>query len=76
MIPANKRRKKRVLRVKICRFCENRIRGIDFKDVDLLRRYQTEKGRILPRRITGSCYVHQKMLAEAIKRARNLAMVM
>lgn len=76
MIPANKRRKKRVLRVKICRFCENRIRGIDFKDVDLLRRYQTEKGRILPRRITGSCYVHQKMLTEAIKRARNLAMVM
>jgi len=76
MNPTNRRRKKRVIRVKICRFCENRIRGIDFKDVELLRRYQTEKGRILPRRITGSCYIHQKMLAEAIKRARNLALVM
>lgn len=56
--------------------CENRIAAIDFRDVDLLRRYQTEKGRILPRRITGNCYKHQKMLTQAIKRARGLAMVM
>ena len=76
MRPAPRRRKKRVVRVKICRLCENRIKNIDFKDVDLLRRYQTEQGRILPRRITGTCYIHQKMLAQAIKRARNLAMVM
>jgi len=71
-----RRRRKRIVRIKVCRLCENRIKYIDFKDVDLLRRYQTEKGRILPRRITGTCYQHQKMLAESIKRARNLAMVM
>jgi len=56
--------------------CENRIGALDFRDVELLRRYQTEKGRILPRRITGNCYKHQKMLTQAIKRARVLAMVM
>ncbi len=71
-----RRRRKRIVRIKVCRLCENRIKYIDFKDVDLLRRYQTEKGRILPRRITGTCFHHQKMLAESIKRARNLAMVM
>ena len=76
MRPTVKRRRKRVVRIKVCRLCENRIRFVDFKDADLLRRYQTEKGRILPRRITGTCYLHQKMLTEAIKRARNLAMVM
>jgi len=76
MRPPVKRRKKRVVRIKICRLCENRVKFIDFKDADLLRRYQTEKGRILPRRITGTCYLHQKMLAENIKRARNLAIVM
>jgi len=63
------------MRRKVCRLCENKIRQIDFKDVDLLRRYQTELGKILPRRITGNCYQHQKMLAFAIRRARNLALV-
>lgn len=76
MRPTVKKRRKRVVRIKVCRLCENRIRFVDFKDVDLLRRYQTEKGRILPRRVTGTCYLHQKMLTEAIKTARNLAMVM
>ena len=76
MRPTVKRRRKRVVRINVCLLCENRIRFVDFKDTDLLRRYQTEKGRILPRRITGTCYLHQKMLTEAIKRARNLAMVM
>ena len=51
------------------------MKSIDFKDVELLRRYQTEQGRILPRRITGTCYTHQKMLAQAVKRARQLALV-
>jgi small subunit ribosomal protein S18 len=64
------------VRVKVCRLCENHVKGIDFKDVDLLRRYQTEKGRILPRRITGTCHLHQKMLAKAIKQARNLALAL
>jgi len=68
-------RRRKIVRKKVCRLCENTVKYIDFKDVDLLKRYQTEKGRILPRRITGNCYGHQKMLTEAIKRARNLAMV-
>jgi small subunit ribosomal protein S18 len=71
-----RKRKKKVIRKKVCRMCENRVRYIDFKDVDMLRKYQTEKGKILPRRITGNCPDHQKMLCSAIKRARVLALVM
>jgi small subunit ribosomal protein S18 len=71
-----RKRKKKVIRKKICRMCENRVRYIDFKDVEMLRKYQTEKGKILPRRITGNCPDHQKMLCSAIKRARVLALVM
>ncbi len=69
------RKRRRLSRIKVCRMCEHGINFIDFKDVDTLRRYQTEEGKILPRRITGNCYVHQKMLRRAIKKARNLAMV-
>ena len=61
---------------KICRFCENRVTYIDFLDADTIKKFQTENGRILPRRVTGSCMNHQKMLARAIKRARELALVM
>jgi len=71
-----RRRKRKLARKKVCRLCENRISQIDFKDVELLRRYQTEQGKILPRRITGNCFKHQKMLAAAVKRARELALVM
>ena len=71
-----RKRKKKVIRKKVCRMCENRVRYTDFKDVDMLRKYQTEKGKILPRRITGNCPDHQKMLCTAIKRARVLALVM
>ncbi len=70
-----KKKRRKLLRTKTCRLCEMRITFIDFKDVELLRKYQTEKGRILPRRVTGACFKHQKMLAHAIKRARNLALV-
>lgn len=72
-----KRRKKRsrLLRPKICRFCEEGILYIDFKHDELLSRYLTEKGKILPRRITGTCSQHQKMLATAIKRARVLSLI-
>ncbi len=73
----DKRRKKRkrAVRPKVCRFCEDRIMYLDFKDVDTLLRYVTDKGRILPRRITGTCLRHQKMLARAVKRARNIALM-
>ena len=71
-----RRKRKRIIREKTCRLCENKIFNIDFKDVELIRRYQTEGGRILSRRITGNCYKHQKMLAIAVKRARVLALVL
>jgi len=70
-----KRKKRKTVRVKVCRLCENHVEGIDFKDVEFLRRYQTEQGKILPRRVTGNCFKHQKMLAAATKRARELALV-
>lgn len=70
-----KKRSTRNLRPKVCRFCEDGILYICFKDLEILSRYVTEKGRILPRRITGTCPWHQKMLTVAIKRARALALM-
>ncbi len=70
------RKRRRLDRIKVCRMCENGVTYIDFKDVDILRRYQTEEGKILSRRITGNCYTHQKMIRKAVKQARNLALVM
>jgi small subunit ribosomal protein S18 len=69
------KRKLRMTRPKVCRFCEDAILYIDFKDVDTLNRYTTEQGKVLPRRITGTCFNHQKMLSDAIKRARDIAMM-
>ncbi|MGL4854160.1 MAG: 30S ribosomal protein S18 [Lentisphaeria bacterium] len=71
-----KRRRKKAVRVKICVFCEERVNYIDFKQVEVLKRFQTEQGKILPPRITGTCPKHQKMLATAVKRARNLALTL
>jgi len=76
MKPVRKHRRRKVVRQKVCRLCENKVKYIDFKDVDLLRRYQTEQGKILSRRITGNCYKHQQLVGAAIKRARNLALVL
>ncbi len=70
-----RKKRRRLLKKKVCRLCENGVEHIDFKDVELLRRYQTELGKILPRRITGNCNRHQKMLSKAIKRARELSLV-
>ena len=64
--------RKGFFRKKVCKFCTNKLR-IDYKDPDTLRRFVTERGKILPRRITGSCAKHQRALAIAIKRARALA---
>ena len=71
-----RRHRRKIIRQKVCRLCENKIFNIDFKDVELIKHYQTEGGKILPRRITGNCYMHQKMLAIAVKRARILALVL
>ena len=66
---------RRFRRRKICRFCVDKVDYIDFKDVKLLQGYVPERSKILPRRISGSCAPHQRMLAEAIKRARNIALL-
>ena len=70
-----KRRRKKTVRLKSCRFTEQNVNYIDFKDSDLLKKFQTEGGRILPRRITGTSKKYQAMLAVAIKKARNIALV-
>lgn len=62
-------------RKKICRFCENRIWYIDYKDDRLLYRFITEEGKIIPRRISGTCSRHQRQLVRAIKRARHMAIL-
>lgn len=60
---------------KVCHFCADRIDYIDYKDEKLLRSYIPERGKILPRRLSGVCAVHQRKLMEAIKRARNIAIL-
>ncbi len=62
-------------RKKYCYFCAEKIAYIDYKDPELLRRFTTETGKILPRRMTGTCSYHQKQLTKAIKRARILALL-
>jgi len=64
--------RKGFFRKKVCKFCAQKMK-IDFKEPDTLRRFITERGKILPRRITGSCAKHQRRLAVAIKRARAIA---
>jgi small subunit ribosomal protein S18 len=64
-----------VFRKRICRFCENGTLFIDYKDERRLNRFVTERGKIIPRRISGTCGQHQKQLIQAIKRARFLALL-
>lgn len=70
---ANGRRYRR--RKRICSFCVDKVTTIDYKDVETLRRYITEHGRIRPRRQTGTCAKHQRTLSQALKRARHLALL-
>ncbi len=61
---------KRMPRKKVCAFCQGKVESIDYKDINTLKKYITEGGKILPRRMTGVCAKHQRVLATAIKRAR------
>jgi len=71
MIPKRRgRRKKRV-----CQFCVDKITGIDYKDIAKLRKYISERGKILPRRVTGNCAKHQRAMTMNVKRARHLALM-
>ncbi|KPJ60164.1 MAG: 30S ribosomal protein S18 [Latescibacteria bacterium DG_63] len=65
----------RRFRKKVCKFCVEKIKEIDYKDDKRLRRFMTERGRIVPRRITGTCAKHQRQLTIAIKRARHMALL-
>ena len=65
----NRRRKK------VCAFCADKAETIDYKDISKLRRYLSDRGKIVPRRVTGTCAFHQRALTTAIKRARHLALL-
>ena len=62
-------------RKKVCVFCGKENNEIDYKDVNKLKRYVSERGKILPRRITGNCAKHQRAITVAVKRARNIALL-
>ena len=68
--PVNNRRRR-----KVCIFCEDKVDFIDYKDSAKLRKFISERGKILPRRISGTCALHQRELNTAIKRARNVALL-
>ena len=62
-------------RRKVCQFCVDKATAIDYKDTAKLRRFMSERSKILPRRTTGTCAMHQRQLTEAIKRARQIALL-
>jgi small subunit ribosomal protein S18 len=68
-------RPKRFQRKKFCRFCADKVAFIDYKDVRTLRSYLTDRGKILPSRMTGTCARHQRELARAIMRGRSIALL-
>ena len=60
---------------KVCQFCADKVEYVDYKDVAKLRRFVSERAKILPRRITGTCAKHQRQVTTAIKRARHIALI-
>ena len=62
-------------RRKVCAFCVDKVEHVDYKDAGKLRKYMSERGKILPRRMTGTCARHQRQLTDAIKRARHVALL-
>jgi small subunit ribosomal protein S18 len=62
-------------RKKVCAFCVDKITEIDYKDINRLRKYITERAKIMPRRMNGTCAAHQRQLTTAIKRARHIALL-
>lgn len=70
-----KRDRGRRPRKKVCAFCIDKVESIDYKESGKLRKYVTERGKILPRRISGNCAKHQRQLTIAIKRARHMALL-
>jgi small subunit ribosomal protein S18 len=66
---------RRFQRRKFCRFCSEKVEYIDYKNIKILKSYLTERGKVFPRRMTGTCAKHQRELSEAIKRARSIALI-
>jgi small subunit ribosomal protein S18 len=73
-VPGKKDRNRRI-RKKVCAFCVDKVESIDYKDTQKLRKYVTERGKILPRRVSGNCAKHQRQVTISIKRARNIALM-
>ena len=71
----NRRRGNGMRRKKVCQFCADKAETIYYKDVDKLKKYVTERGKILPKRITGTCAMHQREVTKAVKRARIVALL-
>lgn len=71
----NNRRNNMRRRKKVCYFTKNKVEYIDYKDVELLKKFVSERGKILPRRVTGTSAKYQRMLTTAIKRARHMALL-
>ena len=71
----NNKRRGGMRRKNVCQFCADKTETIDYKDVEKLRKYVTERGKILPKRITGTCAIHQREVTKAIKRARIVALL-
>lgn len=67
--------KRRMRKKKVCQFCVDKVDSIDYKEIDKLRRFVTDRGKILPKRITGTCAIHQREVTKAIKRARMVALL-
>ena len=75
MIERQKRGGGGLRKKKVCQFCADRNLKIDYKDVDALSHFITDRGKILPKRVTGACAIHQREIARAIKRARIVALL-
>src|SRR5512137_3015809 len=73
--PGTDRKKKPFIRRKVCRFCADKKLDIDYKNPRVLRYFITERGKIIPRRISGNCAKHQREVTAAVKRARNIAIL-
>lgn len=73
--PRGSSRIQQIRKKRVCRFCEGKDTYIDYKNEKRLQRFISEQGRIIPKRITGTCSRHQRMLVQAIKRARHLALL-
>ncbi|HOJ88820.1 MAG TPA: 30S ribosomal protein S18 [Pseudothermotoga sp.] len=75
MAQQQQQKKRRKRKIKKCKLCEMKVEYVDYKDIRLLNEYLSDKGKIIPKRVTGNCAKHQRMIKVAIKRARHMALL-